>query len=149
MLVHKQGDGKRHRQACDFTPNRDFVAGDERLEMPFIPFILSTVTVQSLKRTNWMTLILVILNVRCFTYYRVFTVLCQFGNRFQKVPCLLFSMYRSQSQLPHLRGWLGCFVCHQLNGPSERSPVNMAQLPFGCFNPPLTCRDAVCLCGGV
>lgn len=73
----QQGDGKRRRQACDFTPNRDSVAGDERLEMPFIPFIFSTVTVQCLKRTNWMHVILAILKVRRFTYYRVFTALCQ------------------------------------------------------------------------
>lgn len=152
MLVHKQGEGKRRRQACDFTPNRDSVAGDERLEMPFIPFIFSIVTVQRLKRTNWMHVILVIvkgsaLYLLQFPYSTV--------SEGEQVPkCALPHIFQVSVTITATTSerMAGVF-CLSLVVPTEWSQWmlarNEAQLPSGCVNPPPTCRDTVFLCWGV
>lgn len=124
-----------------FTLNRDSVAGDERLEMPFILFIFSIVTVQCLKRTNWMQFKGSALYLLQFPYSTV--------SEGEQVPkCALPYIFQVSVTITATTSdrMAGVF-CLSLVVPTEWSQWmlarNEAQLPSGCFNPPPTCRDTV------
>lgn len=103
----------------------------ERLEMPFIPFIFSTVTVQCLERTNWMHVIWAMWRF-CALLIIVSLQHCVSGEQVPKHA--LSHIFQVSVTITATERMAGAFCLslvvptkwsqlqYQLNGPSEHSP---------------------------
>lgn len=129
MLVHKQGEVKQRRQACDFTPNRDSVAG--KVGDAFYSIYIQHSNSAVPKRTNWMHVIWAMWRF-CALLIIVSLQHCVSGEQVPKHA--LSHIFQVSVTITATERMAGAFCLslvvptkwsqlqYQLNGPSEHSP---------------------------